>query len=61
MTTQTFLRMLESISKYRVGKAPFSAWLFRIAHNLAVDHFRATKRLQPTDEVPEPVGDAPAA
>jgi RNA polymerase sigma-70 factor, ECF subfamily len=58
LTTQTFLRMLESISKYRVGKAPFSAWLFRIAHNLAVDHFRATKRLQPTDEVPEPVGDA---
>ncbi len=53
LTTQTFLRMLESIARYRPGKAPFSAWLFRIAHNLAMDHFRATKRLQPTEEVPE--------
>jgi RNA polymerase sigma-70 factor (ECF subfamily) len=58
LTTQTFLKMLESISRYRVGKAPFSAWLFRIAHNLAMDHFRAGKRLQPTDEVPEPEGAA---
>jgi RNA polymerase sigma-70 factor (ECF subfamily) len=53
LTTQTFLRMLESIGRFRFGKAPFSAWLFRIAHNLAMDHFRATKRLQPTEEVPE--------
>jgi RNA polymerase sigma-70 factor, ECF subfamily len=53
LTTQTFLRMLESIKRYRSGKAPFSAWLFRIAHNLAIDHFRATKRVQLTDELPE--------
>jgi RNA polymerase sigma-70 factor (ECF subfamily) len=58
LTTQTFLRMLESISNYRLGKAPFSAWLFRIARNLAVDHFRVTNRLQPTDEVPEPADGA---
>ena len=56
LTTQTFLRMLESIGKFRWGTAPFSAWLFRIAHNLAMDHFRATKRLQPEEEVPEPEG-----
>jgi RNA polymerase sigma-70 factor, ECF subfamily len=54
LTTQTFLRMLESIGRFRFGNAPFSAWLFRIAHNLAMDHFRAAKRLQPADEVPEP-------
>src|ERR671923_985914 len=53
LTTQTFLRMLESIKRFRWGKAPFSAWLFRIAHNLAMDHFRAARRLQPADEVPE--------
>src|SRR6187431_1600939 len=56
LTTQTFLRMLESIGKFRWGHAPFSAWLFRIAHNLAMDHFRAGKRLQPEEEVPEPEG-----
>ncbi len=54
LTTQTFLRMLESIEKFRWRSAPFSAWLFRIAHNLAMDHFRATKRWQPEEEVPEP-------
>ena len=54
LTTQTFLKMLESIGKFRWGSAPFSAWLFRIAHNLAMDHFRAAKRVQPEEEVPEP-------
>ena len=57
LTTQTFLKMLESIGKFRWRSAPFSAWLFRIAHNLAMDHFRATKRWQPEEEVPEPPPD----
>src|ERR1700710_2016094 len=57
LTTQTFLKMLESIGKFRWQAAPFSAWLFRIAHNLAIDHFRASQRRQPSGEVPEPVAD----
>jgi len=56
LTTQTFLKMLESIGKFRWQKAPFSAWLFRIAHNLAMDHFRARRRWQPEEDVPEPPG-----
>ena len=56
LTTQTFLKMLESIGRFRWGAAPFSAWLFRIAHNLAMDHFRARRRWQPEEEVPEPPG-----
>jgi RNA polymerase sigma-70 factor (ECF subfamily) len=56
LTTQTFVRMLESISRFRWGTAPFSAWLFRIAHNLAMDHFRARRRWQPEEEVPELAG-----
>jgi RNA polymerase sigma-70 factor (ECF subfamily) len=54
LTTQTFLKMLESIRKFRWQAAPFSAWLFRIAHNLAMDHFRANRRWQPEEDVPEP-------
>jgi RNA polymerase sigma-70 factor, ECF subfamily len=54
LTTQVFVKMLESIGKFRWRSAPFSAWLFRIAHNLAMDHFRASKRWQPEEEVPEP-------
>jgi RNA polymerase sigma-70 factor (ECF subfamily) len=57
LTTQTFVRMLESIGRFRWGSAPFSAWLFRIAHNLAIDHFRARRRWQPEEEVPEPPPD----
>jgi RNA polymerase sigma-70 factor (ECF subfamily) len=56
LTTQTFLRMLESIGRFRFQSAPFSAWLFRIAHNLSMDHFRANRRWQPEEEVPEPAG-----
>ena len=54
LTTQTFLKMLESIGRFRWQAAPFSAWLFRIAHNLSMDHFRANRRWQPEEEVPEP-------
>ncbi len=57
LTTQTFLKMLESIKRFRWQSAPFSAWLFRIAHNLAMDHFRARRRWQPEEEVPEPPGE----
>jgi RNA polymerase sigma-70 factor (ECF subfamily) len=57
LTTQTFLKMLESIRRFEWQTAPFSAWLFRIAHNLAMDHFRATRRWQPEEEVPEPAGE----
>ncbi len=57
LTTQTFLKMLESIARFRWQSAPFSAWLFRIAHNLAMDHFRASRRWQPEEDVPEPPGE----
>jgi RNA polymerase sigma-70 factor, ECF subfamily len=56
LTTQTFLKMLESIDRYNRRAVPFAAWLFRIAHNLAVDHFRASGRSRPAEDVPEPVG-----
>src|ERR1700750_405621 len=57
LTTQTFLKMLEAIGRFRWQSAPFSAWLFRIAHNLAMDHFRASRRWQPEEDVPEPPAD----
>jgi RNA polymerase sigma-70 factor (ECF subfamily) len=56
LTTQTFVRMLEAIGRFRWREAPFSAWLFRIAHNLAMDHFRASRRLQTEEEVRYPPG-----
>src|SRR5215207_8406681 len=52
LTTQTFLKMLESIGRFQWKSVPFSAWLFRIAHNLAIDFFRAGKRVQPRRRSP---------
>jgi RNA polymerase sigma-70 factor (ECF subfamily) len=57
LTTQTFLKMLEKIGTFKWQSAPFSAWLFRIAHNLAMDHFRSRRRWQPEEDVPEPPGE----
>jgi RNA polymerase sigma-70 factor (ECF subfamily) len=56
LTNQTFVKMLESIDRFEWRKAPISAWLFRIAHNLAMDHFRSRKRWQPEEDPPEPEG-----
>jgi RNA polymerase sigma-70 factor, ECF subfamily len=53
LTNQTFIRMLERIDRFVWRQVPFSAWLFRIAHNLAMDHFRAGRRWQPEAEPPE--------
>lgn len=56
LTNQTFVKMIESIERFEWRKVPISAWLFRIAHNLAMDHFRAGRRWQPEEEPPEPAG-----
>ena len=43
VTQQVFERMLESINRYEPRGAPFASWLFRIAHNLIVDHVRRAR------------------
>ena len=47
MTQQVFINALHSISSYKWRGIPFSAWLFRIAHNQVVDYLRKKTR-QPT-------------
>src|SRR5918997_1689398 len=56
LTNQTFIKMLESLDRFVWRQAPFSAWLFRIAHNLAMDHFRAGRRWQPEEDPPVDAG-----
>lgn len=45
LTSMVFLRAWEAFGRYRLlpGR-PFVAWLFAIAHNLVVDHYRASRR-----------------
>jgi len=44
MTQQVFLKAIKSISSFKWKGAPFSAWLFRIAHNQLVDNLRKKKK-----------------
>lgn len=40
LTGQVFLKLLEAIERDRSWKSSFRGWLYRIAHNLMVDHYR---------------------
>ena len=45
LTSDVFVRMLEAVQSDRAWKTSLQGWLYRIAHNLVVDHFRrASKR-----------------
>jgi RNA polymerase sigma-70 factor (ECF subfamily) len=44
MTAQVFLKMLESIRDRKAWHSSFSGWLYRIAHNLVIDHYRRRDR-----------------
>ncbi len=52
LTQQVFMNALESINSYKVREVPFSAWLYRIAHNQVVDCLRKRSR-RPTVELDE--------
>ncbi|MBI2329358.1 MAG: sigma-70 family RNA polymerase sigma factor [Chloroflexi bacterium] len=44
MTQQVFLKALQSVSSFQWKGIPFTAWLFRIAHNQVVDYLRKKTR-----------------
>ncbi len=46
LTARVFHRALGSISRYRNMGVPFSAWLYRIAHNLVANWHRDNSRRQ---------------
>jgi RNA polymerase sigma-70 factor (ECF subfamily) len=44
LTGDVFVRMLGAIRSERFWQTSFQAWLYRIAHNLVVDHYRRASR-----------------
>jgi RNA polymerase sigma-70 factor (ECF subfamily) len=50
ITQQVFAKLMRVIGKYEPRDVPFSAWILRVAHNLAIDHVRR-QRLVPCEEV----------
>ncbi len=54
LTQQVFMKALKSIASYKWQDVPFSAWLYKIAHNQAIDYLRKKNR-QPEYELNEDI------
>jgi RNA polymerase sigma-70 factor (ECF subfamily) len=59
LVQDVFYKMLKYRHTYR-GKGKFTTWMFSIAHNTKIDHFRKTKRpMESIDDKPELISNAP--
>ena len=61
LTEQVFLRAFQTLSRYRGRGWPYSAFLYRVARNLVVDHFRRARPVLPAEVVDEHPDPAPSA
>lgn len=61
ITQQVFIKVLKSIPGYKCKGIPFSAWLYRIAHNQVIDFVRkkGKKVIVPIDGLPIASADDP--
>lgn len=57
LTQHLFAKLITTVSRYEERSLPFSRWILRVAHNLAIDHLRS-RRAIPADDLGVP--DAPA-
>ncbi len=53
LTQQVFVQALDALPRYRVRRAPFAAWLFRIARNAAASYHKRQRDAVAWDLVPE--------
>ncbi len=53
LTQTVFMRAFKSLPTYRPKRAPFSAWLFRIARNAATDSLRRRRPSVSLDGLPD--------
>jgi RNA polymerase sigma factor (sigma-70 family) len=47
LVSTIFTRALDRLETYQEKRGPFGVWLFRIAHNAVVDHYRRAARPSP--------------
>ena len=50
LVSQVFLKAWENLDRYKSGSSPFIAWLYTIARNLVIDHYRTKKNILPLEE-----------
>ena len=51
LVSQVFLKAWQNLDRYKVGTTPFIAWLYAIARNLVIDHYRTKRDTVPLEEV----------
>ncbi len=60
LTARVFMKAWDHLPRYRPGNAPFAAWLFRIARNAVIDHYRTRRPTTSFDALraqPDPAPD----
>lgn len=50
LTSETFRKALEHFADFKEGRGSFTAWLYRIARNTLIDHWRTAKADSPLEE-----------
>ncbi len=55
LASQVFVEALSGIGRYRYTGRPLLAWLYRIAHNITVDHIRRASRDPARQALPEEI------
>lgn len=51
LTEQVFIKAWEAITRFRFEGKPFAAWLFKVARNTVIDHYRTRKTESDLSEV----------
>lgn len=51
IASDVFYKALANLASYDITKGPFAAWLYRIARNAVIDHYRATKATTNIEDV----------
>ncbi len=60
LTSQVFLKAWENLDRYRGGASPYLAWLYTIARNLVIDHYRTSRENLPLDHAVHLKSDTPS-
>jgi len=55
ITSETFQKALANLASYEWRGTPFSAWLYRIASNAIIDHYKRSNREDQLDELENPL------
>ncbi|MEK7623620.1 MAG: RNA polymerase sigma factor [Patescibacteria group bacterium] len=50
LTSAIFIKAMEGVKSYKPSKGTFTAWLYRVARNTIIDHYRRQKLTLPIED-----------